>query len=150
MLTYKGRKQTNGDDDKMSTEKILNSLYKKLKTYSKIELKELCVLFYINEKETASFEEIAKKFFYHKKFNRPLLYLTSVAIRTIGMGFKYKTSDGERTMKGAELIDEKKYSGNVVSIKGSDSENKEYVVTKKGKKLIDEIKEIFKKGRYNE
>ena len=132
----------------MSTEKILYSLSKKLKTYSRIELKELCVLFYINEKETASFEEIAEKFFYHKKFQRVLLTSTSRAIQKMGMGYKYQTSDGERTMEGAEIIDEKKYPENVVRIKGSHREY--YVVTKKGKKLIDEIKEIFKKGRYNE
>ena len=145
MSTYKGRKQTNGDDDKMSTEKILNSLYKKLKTYSKIELKELCVLFYINEKETASFEEIAKKFFYHKKFQRVLLSSTSRAIQNMGIGSKYKTPDGEeRTIKGVELINEKKYPDNVIKINGSDWRNKEYVITKKGKKLIDEIKKVFK------
>ena len=131
----------------MSTEKILYSLSKKLKTYSRIELKELCVLFYINEKETASFEEIAEKFFYHKDWNKPSYLSTYRAIGKIGMGSKYKIrdSDRERTLKGAELIDEKKYPDNVIKIDGSDWKNKEYVVTKKGKKLIDEIKEIFKK-----
>ena len=129
----------------MSTEKILNSLYKKLKTYSKIELKELCVLFYINEKETVSFEEIGKKFFYYKEGQRVLLVSTSRAIEKIGMGYIYKVPSGEKKiMKGAELINEKKYPDNVIKINGSDWKNKEYVITKKGKKLIDEIKEIFK------
>ena len=127
----------------MSTEKILNSLFEKIETYSRIELKELCVLFYINEKETASFEEIAKKFY--KKFNRPTYSSTQRAIQKIGMGYIYKIPSGEKKiMKGAELINEKKYPDNVIKINGSDWKNKEYVITKKGKKLIDEIKKVFK------
>jgi len=130
----------------MSTEKILYSLSKKLKTYSRIELKELCVLFYINEKKTASFEEIGKKFFYYKEGQRVLLTATSRAIEKIGMGSKYKFPDGKEVIiKGEELIDEKKYPDNVIKIDNSNWRNREYVITKKGKKLIDEIKEIFKK-----
>jgi DNA-binding MarR family transcriptional regulator len=130
----------------MNIEKNLNLLSKKLKTHSRIELKELCVLFYINKKETVSLEEIAEKFFYHKDWNSPFYLSALRSIQKIGMGSKYKTPDGkEITMKGAELIDEKKYPNNVIKIDGSDWKNKEYVVTKKGKKLIDEIEEIFKK-----
>ena len=129
----------------MNVEKILYSLSKKLKTYSRIELKELCVLFYINEKETASFEEIAEKFFYHKKWNKPIYSIAQRAIAKIGMGYIYKIPSGEKKIvKGAELINEKKYPDNVIKINGSDWRNKEYVITKKGKKLIDEIKKVFK------
>tara|TARA_R100000808_G_scaffold11643_1_gene29712 strand:+ start:812 stop:1234 length:423 start_codon:yes stop_codon:yes gene_type:complete len=138
----------------MDIEKKLNLLYKKLKTHSWIELKELCILFYINKKEIASLEEITEKFFYHKNFNRPLYSSAIRSMQKMGMGTKYKTSSSytidnktyngkEMTMKGAELINEKKYPDNVIKINDSDWINKKYFITKKGKKLINEIKEIW-------
>tara|TARA_Y100000034_G_scaffold1479_1_gene1867 strand:- start:272 stop:655 length:384 start_codon:yes stop_codon:yes gene_type:complete len=123
----------------MSIEKILNSLFKKLETYeSRIELQELCVLFYINEKDTATHKDIVEKFF-------STLSSAQRRISTMGNGYKFRIPNGEqRTSKGLKLIDEKKYSDNVIKIDGSDWQNKEYVITKKGKKLIDEIKKVFK------
>ncbi len=73
-------------------------------------------------------EEIAEKFFYHKDWNKTLYSSAYRSIQKIG---------------GAELIDEKKYPDNIIKIDGSDWKNKEYIVIKKGKKLIDEIKEIW-------
>jgi hypothetical protein len=123
----------------MSTEKILSSLYKKLEIYeSKIKLNELCVLFYINEKDTATLKDIVEKFF-------STISSAQRRISEMGNGYKFRIPNGEqRTSKGLKFIDEKKYPDNVIKIDGSDWKNKEYIITKKGKKLIEEIKEIFK------
>ena len=120
--------------------KILNSLYDKSKAHDAMGLEELCVLFYINEKETATFRDIAKKYF-------STLSGANRRIAVMSDGYRYKTrgESKNRYRKGSAFIKEKKYPDNVVSIQGSDSGNREYVITRKGKKLINEIIEKVNK-----